>query len=119
MSVRANSLQAALAGAATEEKPKKAPVATKLAAKKKTTAGQGRAVKTQKAKPEVAAEPVKTKPSRSATVLVGGHFPSSVSRQLRMIAAEEGTTNQALLAEALDLLFTKKGKEKIEGLTAG
>lgn len=53
------------------------------------------------------------KPSREKTVLIGGHFPPEVQRQLRMIAAEEGTTNQALLAEALNLLFRKKGKEAI------
>jgi hypothetical protein len=46
-------------------------------------------------------------------VLIGGHFPPEVQRQLRMIAAEEGTTNQALLAEALNLLFRKKGKDAI------
>ena len=32
------------------------------------------------------------KPSREKTVLIGGHFLSEVRRQLRMIAAEEGTT---------------------------
>jgi len=53
------------------------------------------------------------KESRSNTVLIGGHFPPEVSRQLRIIAAEEGTTNQALLQEALDLLFAKKGKKLI------
>ena len=53
------------------------------------------------------------KPSREKTVLIGGHFPPEVQRQLRMIAAEEGTTNQALLAEALNLLFRKKGKDAI------
>ena len=53
------------------------------------------------------------KPSREKTVLIGGHFPPEVQRQLRMIAAEEGTTNQALLAEALNLLFRKKGKDMI------
>lgn len=50
------------------------------------------------------------------TVLVGGHFAPAVLKQLRIIAAEEGTTNQALLEEALDLLFVKKGKAKIERL---
>jgi hypothetical protein len=33
--------------------------------------------------------------------------------QLRMIAAEEDRTIQNLLAEALDDLFTKKGKARI------
>ena len=51
--------------------------------------------------------------------MVGGHFPPDVLRQLRMIAAEEDTTNQALIAEALDLLFTKKGKQKIAAVMAG
>lgn len=53
------------------------------------------------------------KTSRDKTVLIGGHFPPEVQKQLRMIAAEEGTTNQALLAEALNLLFRKKGKDAI------
>lgn len=50
------------------------------------------------------------------TVLVGGHFPPAVLKQLRIIAAEEETTNQALLEEALNLLFVKKGKGKIDRL---
>ncbi|SFL37018.1 hypothetical protein SAMN05216302_10705 [Nitrosomonas aestuarii] len=56
------------------------------------------------------------KENRSNTVLIGGHFPPEVSRQLRIIAAEEGTTNQALLQEALDLLFAKKGKKLINDI---
>ncbi len=57
-----------------------------------------------------------TKRSRNNTVLIGGHFPPEVSKQLRIIAAEEGTTNQALLEQALDLLFIKKGKGHIADL---
>lgn len=57
-----------------------------------------------------------TKKGRANTVLIGGHFSSEVSKQLRIIAAEEGTTNQALLKQALDLLFTKKGKKRIADL---
>ncbi len=53
------------------------------------------------------------KPSRQKTVLVGGHFSPDVQKQLRMIAAEEGKTNQALIGEALNLLFKKKGKEVV------
>lgn len=55
----------------------------------------------------------KRKPSRDGTVLIGGHFPPVVKQQLRMLAAEENTTSQALLEEALDLLFIKKGKQAI------
>ncbi len=53
---------------------------------------------------------------RVNTVLIGGHFSPEVSKQLRIIAAEEGTTNQALLKQALDLLFIKKGKKRIADL---
>lgn len=58
--------------------------------------------------------PKKAKPSK--TVLVGGHFPPAVLKQLRIIAAEDDTTNQALLEEALNLLFVKKGRGKINSL---
>ena len=92
-----NSLSAAIAGnlAQQEPSPETAPVALEPPPIKK---GRAR----------------KTKPRD--TVLVGGHFPPAVLKQLRIIAAEEGTTNQALLEEALDLLFVKKGKAKIESL---
>ena len=53
------------------------------------------------------------KPRRKNTVLIGGHFPPSVAKQLGILAAEEGTTKQELLGEALDLLFVKKGKSRI------
>jgi len=55
---------------------------------------------------------LKPKSARAETALVGGHFPKAVLTQLRIIAAEEGATNQALLREALDLLFLKYGKRK-------
>lgn len=58
-------------------------------------------------------QPARRRGDRSGTRLIAGHFEPSVARQLRMLAAEEDTTIQALLAEALDLLFVKKGKGKI------
>ena len=118
---RSNSLQAALAGAASEA-PAKAPAALK---KKKTAAGQGRAASSgTAAKKPATPAPAKDKPAssgryRDSTVMVGGHFPPHVLRQLRMIAAEEDTTNQALIADALDLLFMRKGKQKIADLAEG
>ncbi len=54
--------------------------------------------------------------SREKTKLIGGHFPPAVSAQLRIIAAEDDTTIQALLSEAIDDLFTKKGKARIASL---
>lgn len=50
---------------------------------------------------------------RRGKKLIGGHFSPEVSTQLRIIAAEEGTTIQSLLGEALNDLFVKKGKERI------
>ena len=55
----------------------------------------------------------RARPDRNDTAMIGGHFPKNVKQQLRMIAAEEDTTSQALLTEALNLLFVKKGKSKI------
>ena len=51
--------------------------------------------------------------SRRGTKLIGGHFPPEVSTQLRILAAEGGTTVQSLLAEALDDLFVKKGRTRV------
>lgn len=65
-------------------------------------------------KPVVTGSP--TKPAsggRQGTKLIGGHFAPEVSTQLRILAAEEGTTVQNLLAEALDDLFVKKGRGRV------
>ncbi|WP_155133707.1 ribbon-helix-helix domain-containing protein [Roseibium sp. RKSG952] len=40
----------------------------------------------------------------------------AVAKQLRHIAVEDDTTVQALLEEALDLLFAKKGKRYVRDL---
>ncbi len=50
---------------------------------------------------------------REHTVMIGGHFKPEVRQALRLLAAEENTTSQALLGEALNLLFVKKGKGKM------
>ena len=55
------------------------------------------------------------RPSRDGRRFLGGHFAPDVVRQMKMLAAEEDTTTQALLEEALDLLFVKKGRGKIIG----
>lgn len=94
----ANSLQAVLDRAAKSEPA--APVKT-----------QSRAAKPKQAAP--AAERTAAKPGRASTKLIGGHFAPEISTQLRIIAAEEGTTVQNLLAEALDDLFVKKGKARL------
>lgn len=53
------------------------------------------------------------RPSREHRQLIAGHFQKTVAKQLKMIAVEDDTTVQALLEEALDLLFVKKGKARI------
>jgi hypothetical protein len=50
-------------------------------------------------------------------VLVAGHFQPAVQKQLRMMAAEQSTTVQALLTEALNMLFAKHRKPEIAGST--
>lgn len=54
--------------------------------------------------------------SRIGMKLIAGHFNPKIARQLRIIAVEEDTTVQALLEEALNLLFIKKGKTHINDL---
>jgi hypothetical protein len=53
------------------------------------------------------------RPSRQGKRLIAGHFDPKVAKQLRLLAAEEDTSIQALLEEALDLLFVKKGRGRI------
>jgi len=55
------------------------------------------------------------RPSRDGRRLIAGHFDPKVAKQLKLLAAEEETTVQALLEEALNLLFIKKGKDVIKG----
>jgi hypothetical protein len=52
-------------------------------------------------------------PTRSGRVLVGGHFAPEVQTALKIIAAEERTTMQSLLAEAINTVFAKRHKPEI------
>lgn len=107
MSGRTNSLQAVLerqAAATPTPTPPPVPAATEAAPEIKD--GEG-------------ASPTKPekfyRPSRDGRRFLGGHFNPKVVRQMKMLAAEEDTTTQALLEEALDLLFMKKGRGRIIG----
>lgn len=53
------------------------------------------------------------RPSRDGRRFLGGHFDPKVVRQMKLIAVEEDTTMQALLEEAVDLLFLKKGRGRM------
>lgn len=44
-------------------------------------------------------------PAREGLKPVGGHYDPAVSKQLKIIAAEEDTTINELVGEALNLLF--------------
>lgn len=56
---------------------------------------------------------VEVPPSRSGRVLIGGHFAPEVQTALKIIAAEERTTMQALLTEAINTVFAKRHKPEI------
>ena len=63
----------------------------------------------QSAAPEEGGEGSSTvNPSRRGAKHIGGYFPPEVGRQLRTLAAVEDTSNQKLLAEALDMLFQSR-----------
>ncbi len=57
-------------------------------------------------------------PSRTGRVLVGAHFAPEVQTALKIIAAEERTTMQALLAEAINAVFAKRHKPEIAEIAA-
>ena len=61
----------------------------------------------------ISADEVRTKgtrPSRQGKRMIGGHFSPELSRELNILAAEQGVSVQALLGEAFDLLFRHHGK---------
>jgi hypothetical protein len=53
------------------------------------------------------------RPSRRETKHVGGYFDPAVSKQLREIALQEDSSLQALLGEAIDMLFQSRRKPTI------
>jgi hypothetical protein len=73
-------------------------------------------VSTSTARPVIT--PKTVAPSRSGRVLIGGHFAPEVQTALKIIAAEERTTIQALLAEAINTVFAKRHKPEIAEIPA-
>ena len=49
-----------------------------------------------------------TAASRQGRRHVGAYVPPDVARQLRVIAAQEDTSTQALIVEAIELLFRSR-----------
>lgn len=59
----------------------------------------------------VTSDPTSTKAkAREGKKAVVGYFSEDLSRQLRMMSIEEGTTVQALIGEAIDMLMRARGK---------
>ena len=76
------------------------------------------AVGDQKAAPDAPDPELISGGSSRAPVRVGrrqiaGWFAPEVARQLHMIAVEEDTTLQAIMAEAFNDVFAKRGKPRI------
>ena len=77
------------------------------------SAGQG-AARNSPPEDTTAPPPRRTaQPGRVGKVSVTGYFAPEVRRQLRRLAADADTTIQALLAEALNDLFAKRGAPEI------
>lgn len=109
-----NALQAVLDNAARE--PEAAPQRIEKPVANRPT----RAAKSAPAPEAVAEESTGRKfyrPSRDNRRFIGGHFHPAVGKQLKMIAVEDDTTVQALLEEALNLLFVKKGRAKVADIS--
>jgi hypothetical protein len=67
-----------------------------------------------------AAEPRRAKPvppSRVGRVLIGGHFAPEVQTELKVLAAQERTSVQALIAEGINAVFARRHKPQIAALT--
>lgn len=56
-------------------------------------------------------------PSRAGRVLIGGHFAPEVQTELKVLAAQERTTVQQLVAEGLNAVFARRHKPQIAALS--
>lgn len=56
---------------------------------------------------------INKRPCRVEKKHVGGYYDPEVSKQLRLIAVDEDSSVQALLAEAIDMLFQSRQKPTI------
>lgn len=56
-------------------------------------------------------------PSRAGRVLVGGHFAPEVQTELKVLAAIERTSIQALIAEGINAVFARRQRPQIAELS--
>jgi hypothetical protein len=66
-------------------------------------------------KEPAAAAPLANGRGRAGKALIGGFWPLEVRDQLKLIAVEQRTTQQALLTDALNTVFARYGKPEIAG----
>lgn len=112
-----NALQAVLDRAAQATPPVPAPPPAVKASTPSPRREKPRAAPVEAVTPEDQAQGAFYRPSREGKQLIAGHFPKSVAKQLKLLSVEDDTTVQELLAEALDLLFVKKGRARIAEIT--
>lgn len=110
-----NALQAVLDRAVQQPAPEKASPRKRADARPKPerVIAKARVKPTREPQQEEAKPSRHYRPVREGKRFVGAHFPPEVARQLKVLAAEDGTTIQELLEQAVDLLFVKNGKTKI------
>ena len=63
--------------------------------------------------PKSSKSKIDKRPCRVEKKHVGGYYDPEVSKQLRLIAVDEDSSVQALLAEAIDMLFQSRQKPTI------
>ncbi len=68
--------------------------------------------------PAEEAPSIHARPSRKSMKHVGGYFDPAVSKQLREVALNEDSSVQALLGEAIDMLFQSRRKPTIARKTS-
>jgi hypothetical protein len=61
----------------------------------------------------------RTAQTRADTRQIGGHFKPEVAQTLRLIAVEQDKDVQEILAEALNMVFTRYGKAARAEVTSG
>ena len=96
-------------------KPMQKPDAISLLAAMQPNAAMPPEQQNRRSTPTRDRKPAKTG-ARAGTRQIAGHFPDATLKALKHLMAEEDTTLQALLDEAIDDLLVKKGRTKLRNV---
>jgi hypothetical protein len=96
-------------------KPQQKPDAISLLAAMQPNAAMPPEQQNRRPTPARDRKPAKTG-ARAGTRQIAGHFPDATLKALKHLMAEEDTTLQALLDEAIDDLLVKKGRTKLRNV---